>query len=130
MEVDWDLEDWLLDAGEQVTHKLIEHGLASLTPVERLVREFWLMDNQTRNGGVSQYFCNLGLEQWQSLREAWEAADVPGLWPIIAEIERLTASYDDPYLAALAASPAIEEFYELHQQQVKAELKRLVEATA
>ncbi len=61
MAYDWELEDWLLDSGEQVTRKLIAQGTASLSPVERFLREVWLLDIQVRNGGVSQYFCNYGL---------------------------------------------------------------------
>ena len=129
MEVDWELEDWLLDAGENATRKLIEHGHAALTAAERLVREVWLLDMETRNGGVSQYFCNHGIGQWRVLREAWVALDVPSLGPIINEIERVIARADDPYLATLAASPGIEEMYESYQAQMKADLRRLASAT-
>ena len=68
MDTDWELEDWRLDAGGRVEQKAIAGG--DLTPVERLIRECWVFDMHTRNGGVSQYFCNHGAEQWQVLKSA------------------------------------------------------------
>jgi hypothetical protein len=124
VEVDWELEDWLLDAGERAERKAIAGD--SLTPVERLVREFWVFDIHTRNGGVSQYFANHHPEQWETLKAAWMPAAVPSLGPIIAEVDRIIAGATDPYLATLKASPGIEEFYEAHQQGVRQELRRLV----
>ncbi|NLX98265.1 MAG: hypothetical protein GXY83_19065 [Rhodopirellula sp.] len=123
MEVDWELEDWLLDAGEQAERKVIAGH--SLTPGERLIREFWVFDVHTRNGGVSQYFLNHGAVQWQTLRSAWLPDRVPSLGPIIAKVERVIASAADPYLATLDASPEIEEFYEAHQVGVRRELRGL-----
>ncbi|MHB1557375.1 MAG: DMP19 family protein [Isosphaeraceae bacterium] len=126
--VDWDLEDWLLCAGESVERKSRVQGDASLTPAERLLGEVWLFDMETRNGGVSQFFGNHGLARWQALCEAWSAEDVPSLGPIIAAIGRIIAGSDDPYLATLNASPGIEDLYESHQAEVKTELKRWASA--
>ena len=128
MVVDWDLEDWLLDAGERVTRKSQVQGDASLTRAERLLGEVWLFDMETRNGGVSQFFCNHGLARWQALCEAWSAEDVPSLGPIIAAIGRIIADSDDPYLATLNVSPGIEDLYESHQAEVKIELRRFAGA--
>jgi hypothetical protein len=125
MPTDWDLETWLLDAGEKAEGKRLAGGIESLTPAERLIREFWILDMETRNGGVSQYFCNRPA-QWQSLRKAWLADEVPSLGSIIAEIDRVIAGANDPYLATLQGSPQLEEFYEAHQPRVLTELRRLV----
>ncbi len=92
--------------------------------------EVWLFDMDTRKGGVSQFFCNHGLARWRSLCESWSAEDVPSLGPIIAAIDRIIADSDDPFLATLDASPGIEEMYESHQAQIKAELRRFGSATA
>jgi hypothetical protein len=51
---DWELEEWLLDAGERGELKAVAGE--PVTPAERLIREFWAFDVHTRNGGVSQYF--------------------------------------------------------------------------
>jgi hypothetical protein len=121
VEVDWELEDWLLEAGERAERKVIAGG--SLSPVERLIHEFWVFDIHTRNGGVSQYFCNHELAQWLALRSAWLPKLVPSLGPILAEVDRVIVGATDPYLATLNASPGIEEFYEAHQLSVRRELR-------
>jgi hypothetical protein len=126
---DWELEDWLLRAGEQVYHKSLAQGAAALTRAERLLGEVWLFDMETRNGGVSQFFCNHGLARWRSLCEAWSPQDVPSLGPFIAEVDRIIAGSDDPYLSTLNASPGLEDKYEAHQAQMKAELRRFFSAT-
>jgi hypothetical protein len=126
VDVDWELEDWLLQAGERAERKVIDGG--SLSTAERLIREFWVFDIHTRNGGVSQYFANHGPVQWQALKAAWLPAAVPGLGPIIAEVDRVIAGAADAYLAALAASPGVEAFYESHQLGVRRELRRLQDA--
>ena len=123
MEVDWELEDWLLRAGERAERKAIAGG--PLSPIERLAREIWVFDMHARNGGVSQYFCNHGSERWQALKSAWLPEAVPGLGPVIAEVERVIAGGSDPYLATLSASPGVEGFYEAHQPSVLRELRRL-----
>ncbi|QDT49536.1 DMP19 family protein [Symmachiella dynata] len=123
MDTDWELEDWLLDVGERVEQKATAGG--ELTPVERLIREFWVFDMHTRNGGVSQYFCNYGAEQWQALKSAWLPNDVPGLGPILSEVDRVIAGAADPYEATLNATPDIEEFYDAHQLNVRRELRSL-----
>lgn len=108
MATDWAAEDWLLDAGEETEHKCMARGVDALTPAERLLREVWILDMETRNGGVSQYFCNHGVERWQQLQEAWlSSSAVPSLRPIIDAINGLIANCA-AYQATLSASPAIE----------------------
>jgi hypothetical protein len=126
---EWEVEAWLLDAGEHATRKMLAEGASSLTRAERLVREVWLLDLEARNGGVSQYFCNRVLAHWQALREAWSVDHVPSLGPIIAEVDTVITGSDDPYLPALAASPGLDEMYEAHQAQMKIELRRFARAT-
>lgn len=126
VDIDWELEDWLLEAGERAERKAIAGG--DLTPVERLIREFWVFDIHTRNGGVSQYFANHEAAQWQALKAAWLPAAVPSLGPILAEVDRVITGTADPYSAALTASPGIEAFYESHQLEVRRELRRLQHA--
>ena len=123
MEVDWELEDWLLAAGERAERKSIAGD--SLTATERLIREFWVFDIHTQNGGVSQYFANHEPAQWVALKAAWLPTRCPGLGPIIAAVDRVIAGAADPYLATLNASPGIEEFYEAHRSGVQRELRRL-----
>ena len=125
MTTDWELNDWFLNAGERAERKRIALGTESLSAYERLLLEVWLLDLETENGGVSQYFCNRGLDQWRILQSVWIVDKVPSLGPIITEIERVIASEFDPYLATLDASPGIEDFYDTHQPCVLAELRAL-----
>lgn len=60
-----DLEDWLTEVGNQIVYKMASGGEAALTEKEKLVHEIWLLDTETRNGGLSQYFANWGLKQWE-----------------------------------------------------------------
>lgn len=123
MDKDWELEDWLLEAGERAEEKATAGR--DLTPVERLVREFWVFDICVRNGGISQYFCNNGLARWQELKSAWLPREVPSLGPILREVDRVIANAHDPYSATLNASPTIEELYEAQQPLVCQELRSL-----
>ena len=74
---------------------------------------------------MSQSFCNHELSHWNALKEGWPARDVPSVGPIMTAIDRVIAGADDPYLANLDASPAIEDVYHAHHLQMKAELRGL-----
>lgn len=126
-QTDWELEDWLLDAGECAELKAAAGE--PLTPAERLIREFWAFDIHTRNGGVSQYFCNCELLRWRELKAAWLPEAVPSLGQIVAEVDRILGGASDPYQATLDASPSLEDFYEAHQLDVRRELRRLAAET-
>lgn len=66
----WDLEDWLTDEGDKVVRKAAAaNGESTLDDRERLLYEVWLLDTEQRNGGISQYFCNHGLAQWDTLSQ-------------------------------------------------------------
>jgi hypothetical protein len=122
----WQLEEWFLEAGEAAERAIIAGK--SLSAIQSLIREFWVFDIHTQNGGVSQYFCNHGLERWQTLRSVWMSKEVPSLGPILTGVDRVLAGSEDPYQATLEASPGIEDLYEAHQLDVKRELRRLAEA--
>ena len=109
MKVDYDLEDWLLNAGEKAARKEIA-GVA-LSPLERLTREFWSFDLQAMNGGVSQYFCNKGLAGWQSFKAAWLPEIVPSLGIIFTEVDRVIVDSTDAFNATLSASEEINCLY-------------------
>ena len=122
MSTDWELEDWLLEAGETAERKALTGR--PLTAIEALIREFWVFDVQTQNGGVSQYFCNYP-SRWEILRTASGSKSAPALEAIVAEVNRVIAGSSDPYSAALAASPYLEQHYEKHQLEALRELRRL-----
>src|ERR1051325_7522054 len=123
METDWELEDWILEEGERIETKRLAEGDVSLSEIERLTREVWGFDIETLNGGVSQYFGNNGLRQWDEMRNAWLRHPGKSLGPIIAEVERVIAGADDPCRATFEASPYIEDFYYAHRMSLLAELR-------
>ena len=122
MGFDWELEDWLLNAGEKAARKEIA-GL-DLSPLERLTREFWSFDIQALNGGVSQCFCNYGLERWQVFKAAWLPEVVPSLGSIFAEVDRIIGDSADAYDATLSASEEIDRFYFERRKDAWREVQR------
>lgn len=122
MSTDWELEDWLLEAGESAERKVLAGS--PLTEIETLIREFWVFDIQIRNGGVSQYFCNYP-SRWEKLKAAASPNSVPALDAIVVEVNRVIGNHSDPYSATLAASPHLEQYYEEHQLEVRREYWRL-----
>ena len=111
----------MLEAGECAERKSLAGS--QLTAIETLIREFWVFDVQTRNGGMSQYFCNYQ-SRWETLKAASSPGAVPALDAIVAEVDRIIRGGSDPYVAALTASPHLEQYYEEHQLEVRRELRR------
>jgi hypothetical protein len=73
-----DLEDWLTEVGNQIVEKMASGGEAALTEKEKLIHEIWLLDTEARNGGLSQYFANWGLKQWErchALATTWPGTE-------------------------------------------------------
>ena len=126
MAMPWDLEDWLTETGDRIVNKIADSGKETLTAHDCLIYEIWVFDIETRNGGVSQYFGNRGLEQWESLRSASQGFALPSLMQFMQEVDRLCGDTPDPYAVALAASPPLEEAYwRSHQTGIVDELRNL-----
>jgi hypothetical protein len=104
---DWDLEDWLLDAGEAAEMK--HAGGGQLSSVENLIRELWVFDIESVNGGVSQYFCNHA-ERWSALVAAASAFEIEPLRSFMARVEEVVKGSIDPY-SALVESSGLDELY-------------------
>jgi len=124
MPLPFDLEDWLTDAGDSVVRKLASSSEAALTDRERLVYEIWLLDTEARNGGLSQYFCNCGLKQWNSCVALASAAALPSFPAFADRVNDLLRRDPDPYLAILNAD-ADDLWYD-HQTAVVSELRSAV----
>jgi hypothetical protein len=123
----WDLEDWLTNAGDLAARKKVAEGLEALDGRERLVYEVWLFDTEIRNGGVSQYFGNRGVEQWERLRAACRTFPMATLKQFIEEVDQALGYAHDRYKAALSASPPLEKrYWDVYQVGVVEELRQLV----
>lgn len=105
-----ELEDWLTEEGDRVVRKRAELGAEALTTSERLLYAVWLFDTETRNGAVSQYFCNRGLVEWSELRRlAGPALSQFGRFS--SEVQAAIEGHEDPYSAVLAIGRSLDERY-------------------
>src|SRR5688572_12636211 len=116
-----ELNDWLTDAGDVVVRK--RAGGAVLSPDEQLVYEIWLLDTQARNGGLSQYFGNCGLEQWQRCVAAASARGLDSFAPFAERVGTLIAGARDPYKALIKRGRAADEVYYEHESRIVDELR-------
>lgn len=114
-----DLEDWLTDAGDIVVRKPDD----SRTEQERLIYEIWLLDTETRNGGVAQYFGNRGTEQWEACIAVTARGAVPSFAAFAGQITRMIAGAADPYEALIELGSAPDDAWDRVKVAVVSELK-------
>src|SRR5579862_5699645 len=105
------LEDWLTEQGDKIVREAAENGFEVLTSPERLLYELWLFDTEQRNGGVSQYFCNRSINQWDSLCELARFL-LPSFAPFAAEVNQIVARSADPYQAIISSAINLDAHYE------------------
>jgi len=67
-----DLEAWLTDVGDQIIGERASDVETALRAREKLIYEIRFFDTEARNGGISQYFANRGMKQWEQCT-AWPA---------------------------------------------------------
>src|SRR5262245_90775 len=120
MALPWELEDWLTDAGDRVVRKLASAPAAVLPDRERLIYEVWLLDTEARNGGLSQYFCNGGIEQWNSC-VALASTSLPSFPAFAERVATLLKQAPDPYLAILNTDS--DDLWYEYQEAVVSELR-------
>ena len=120
-----ELEDWLTDCGDEVVRKIAAQGEAALTKREKLIHEIWLLDTETRNGGLSQYFANRGLAQWNKCCSL--AADSIPTFPAFAKhVSELLKGHTDPYEAIVAKEREADQLYYSYQVSIVSELRDAV----
>jgi len=118
-----DLEDWLTEEGGRIVEKAVKMGGEDrLDERERLLHEVWLLDTEQRNGGLSQYFCNWGLERWRTLARL-AAPALPSFARFTAKIDAVVQESSDPYEAILACGVSLDGWYEEWQTQLVPELR-------
>jgi len=116
-----DLNERLSDTGGVMVDR--RAAGAVLSPIEQLVYEIWLLDTQKRNGGLSQYFSNCGLEQW---RQCMVVANDVGLssFPLFAtEVNELIAGAKDPYKVLIKRGHVGDDIYDEHSSRIVRELR-------
>jgi hypothetical protein len=122
----WDLEDWLTDEGDKVVHKAAAaNSHDALDPNERLLYEIWLFDTEQRNGGVSQYFGNRGLAQWDGLSRV-AALALPSFAHFATKVNAVVGRSHDPYAAVINSDVDLDAWYREHQLALVTELRSAV----
>jgi hypothetical protein len=116
------LEHWLTKAGDRVVRKAASAGSeAALDDGERLLYEYWLFDTEQRNGGISQYFCNRGLDQWDTLSR-FAVPTLPTFPAFAAVVNGVVGRSSDPYEAVIDSSVDLDAEYERWHDQLVTEL--------
>ena len=116
-----DLEDWLTDEGDRVIHKMAAGETCS--DADLAIYEIWLLDTETRNGGVAQYFGNRGREQWQSLSNVADTRGFIALTKFIDAVESVIANATDPYDAIIDSDVDLDGQYHEIQTAIVTELR-------
>ena len=100
-------------------------GVSSLNERERLLYEVWLFDTEQRNGGVSQYFYNFGLEQWHSLCGHAKLL-LPSFAPFAEHVNQVIGRSQDAYQAVIDSGGDLDTLYEESQIHLIAALKLMM----
>ena len=120
----WDLEDWIKDVGADLVERRFANA-SSLTTIESAVYEIWLLDTEARNGGVSQYFCNHGLQQWTACQAAALAVGLSSFRAFADALNAIISTAQDPYEVVRAQGDPAEDLWYSYQSAVVQELKGL-----
>ena len=116
------LDDWLTDAGLRTARKAASTEPALLDDRERLLNEFSLFDTEHRNGGVSQYYGNWGLDRWQTLVRL--ALPHLSSFPRFARgVDAVVGNAADPYSAVIESETDLDAWYEQHQTELVTEIR-------
>jgi hypothetical protein len=129
MTLPWDLEDWLTDVGGRVVEKQGALGDSSLSKLDQLILEIWLLDTEARNGGLSQYFANHGVEQWKRCVALASSDVIPSFRPFAEAVTAMLSRNPDPYLAIIARDAEANDLYHTHQPSIVSELRQSVVAS-
>lgn len=125
MVLPWELEDWLTDEGDRVVNAIADNGIDTLSPKELAVYEVWVLDTETRNGGVSQYFANRDRRHWSSLKKLAIANKIPSLRVFVDAVEKVIGESDDPYEAIFDSTVDLDGIYNQQQTLIVGELREL-----
>ena|SRR5579872_2962403 len=107
----FDLEDWLANEGDKTVHKIADLGFSNINVRERVLYEVWLFDTERRNGGVSQYFCNRGRNQWASLCELAKIL-LPSFETFAIKVNHIIAHSADAYHAIIESEIDLDAQYD------------------
>jgi hypothetical protein len=116
-----DLNSWLTEIGGAMVEK--QAAGVALTPIEQMIYEIWALDTQTRNGGLSQYFCNYGLDGWKKCSAAAIAVGLATFGPFAEQVTALIGDSKDPYKVLIKKGRAGDDVYNRHSSHIVSELR-------
>ena len=116
-----DLNEWLSDTDSIIVDR--RAAGAVLSPIEQLIYEIWLLDTQKRNGGLSQYFCNCGLEQWRQCIVAANDVGLSSFMRFATQVNALIAGSKDPYKVLIKRGHVGDDIYDEHSSRIVRELR-------
>ena len=116
-----ELEDWLCEIGHIVVRK--QAAGTPLSSQEQLIYEIWLLYTETRNGGLSQYFCNHGSEQWRCCVATALAGGVASFRPFAVRVDEMIAGAIDPYDALIEEGQFPDNVYYEYESSIVEELR-------
>lgn len=114
--------------GDQIVNKKASEGEATLTEREKLIYEIWLLDTETRNGGLSQYFANWGLQQWERCHALATTWPLPSFSLFASGVSDILTGNADPSLALLSRDVEADKLYYAYQTSIVKELRESVES--
>ncbi len=123
----WELEDWLTDSGDRVLHRTADFGWSALSEAEQLIHSIWVLDTEIRNGGLSQYFLNRGVDEWRRLRELSRKVGLLSFESFASHVDQMILASDDPYSAIQNAPDDFDEEYYAMQEHMIGEVRNLLE---
>ena len=124
-----DLEDWLTNEGDRVVTQMADSDGTPISEFDRAVFEIWVLDTETRNGGVSQYFANRGLSRWHSLAQAAVTHNLPSLREFISAANIVVeGATTDLYDAVVCSDTDLDDIYKRLQTVIVAELRQVTMA--
>ncbi|MCB9850965.1 MAG: hypothetical protein H6817_09715 [Phycisphaerales bacterium] len=121
----WDLEDWLTDEGDRVVELMANDSSDSLSDVDRLIYEVWVLDTEQRNGGVAQYFANRGLAHWERLC-ALAKPSIPAFAEFAARVNGIIAGASSPYDAVSDSDVDLDDCYDDASTAIVGRVRELV----
>ncbi len=119
-------ENWLTEKGDQVVRKNAAR-IEILSNRERLLYEVWILDTEQRNGGVSQYFANRGIEQWKSLLN-FALPSLSSFSQFANAVNQVVVDSSDPYQEVLRSKIDLDALYDDIRTTLVKELWHYVES--
>jgi hypothetical protein len=105
-----------------LAHAPLEAG--STLPLQEQY-EIWLLDTEARNGGLSQYFGNHGLEQWRRCVGSAASQGLVTFAPFARSVDLLIEGSSDPYRMLLSGDRDNEDLWYSYQWRVVQQLRAL-----